>query len=188
MRRFQIKENKYHDKNFDDINVTNNTFELLFSSLNKFSHGISSHSIQKENLECVESQAERKERNRKAKLVTNTCLYLKKRLHEKHMLDDIACSMGTNRTKLAASFKEIIGQSVFEWLRERRMVKAKAMLLATDLSIQQVAFEVGFDNCANFSTAFKKHYGMSPRQQRSINMFIESFPKGITLNNGECNE
>lgn len=119
----------------------------------------------------VESQNERLVRKKQKKLVDQTCDYLKKRIHEKHLLDEVACSMGTNRSKLAASFKSVLGKGVFEWLRERRMAKAKALLLTSELSIQQIAFEVGFDNCANFSTAFKKQYSISPREQRSTGVF-----------------
>jgi transcriptional regulator GlxA family with amidase domain len=186
MRRFQIKENqenKYHVNNVDNSHMDGDFIDLCFSSpSNSFFDKFNSESsllndidnipIKKQKIRCAESQAHRQVRNKQKKLVDETCMYLKKRLHEKHMLDEVAYAMGTNRSKLASSFKSIKGKGVFEWLRERRMIKAKAILLITDLSIQQVSFEVGFDNCANFSTAYKKHFGISPRQQRTLNIFF----------------
>jgi AraC-like DNA-binding protein len=183
MRRFQIKENqenKHHVNNVDDSHMVGDFIDLCFSSpsnsfFERFNregsliNDIDNVPIKKTKYHCIESHKNRQIRNKEKKIVDETCKYLKKRLNEKHKLDDVAYAMGTNRSKLASSFKSIKGKGVFEWLRERRMIKAKALLLVTDLSIQQVSFEVGFDNCANFSTAYKKHYDISPRQQRKIN-------------------
>ena len=180
MSRLQISEYqeiKCQEKTFDHVCVVNSSLNVLVSKMIK-SNGFDFECIEKSQsvaplANCIESHVQRKNRNKQQKLVDNTCSYLRERLHEKHMLDDVACEMGTNRSKLAASFKCVIGKGVFEWLRERRMIKAKALLLMTELSIQQVAFEVGFDNCANFSTAFKKQYGISPRQQRTVNVLAK---------------
>ena len=75
--------------------------------------------------------------------------------------------MGSNRSKLATTFKRVLGVGVFEWLRKQRMLKAKALLIYSDLSIQEIGFEVGHENSANFSSAYKKQYNLSPRQQRN---------------------
>jgi AraC-like DNA-binding protein len=106
--------------------------------------------------------------NRDNLLVQNTCLHIQKNLNSKLMLDDIATKVGSNRSKLAASFKQILGVGVFEWTREHRMLKAKSLLIESNLSIQEIGFEVGYENCANFSTAFKKYFKISPRQQRKL--------------------
>lgn len=101
-------------------------------------------------------------------LVQKTCLYIQKNLSNKLNLDDLAIEMGSNRSKLAAIFKDILGVGVFERIREYRMLKAKFLLLESQLSIQEIGFEVGYENSANFSTAFKKHFNVSPRQQRKL--------------------
>ncbi len=99
-------------------------------------------------------------------LVQDTCLYMQKNLSKKLMLDDVAIKMGSNRSKLAATFKQVLGIGVFEWVRKHRMLKAKSLLVESRLSIQEVGFEVGYENSANFSSAFKKYFKISPRQQR----------------------
>ena len=101
-------------------------------------------------------------------LIQQTCRYLTANLNTKLMLDDIALSMGSNRSSLAAMFKQVMGQSVFEWLRRRRMLKAKSLLLNSTMSIQQIAFEVGYEYCGNFSITYKKQFNISPRQQRKL--------------------
>lgn len=101
-------------------------------------------------------------------LIQQTCRYLKKNIYSKLVLADIAASMGSNRSKLAATFKRVLGVGVFEWLRKQRMLKAKSLLIHSDLSIQEIGFEVGHENSANFSSAYKKQFNISPRQQRNL--------------------
>lgn len=118
-------------------------------------------------------------------LVTKTCRYLIENISEKHMLDTVALSMGTNRSKLAASFKGILGLGVFEYLRKIRMEKAKSLLITSNISIQQISFEVGYENSANFSTAYKKYYQLSPREQRNLYIKLDSL---VLINAGSMND
>ncbi|MFT4908279.1 MAG: AraC-like DNA-binding protein [Oleispira sp.] len=113
------------------------------------------------------------EHSPKITLVKKTCHYLQVNISNKHMLDDVAKNMGTNRSKLAASFKDVLGLGVFEFLRKIRMEKAKLLLVMTDTPIQQVAFDVGCENSANFSTTYKKYYGLSPREQRNLSLDLK---------------
>jgi|GEM_PF-1916768 len=99
-------------------------------------------------------------------LVTETCQYLLSHIDQKLNLDDVAITMGANRSKLSAIFKQVIGYGVFEWLREQRMLKARSLLMNSEMSIQAIGFEVGYENSANFSTVYKKYFDISPRQQR----------------------
>ncbi len=99
-------------------------------------------------------------------LVEKTCKYLTAHLDTKQMLDDIAYAVGSNRTQLAAVFKKVTGMTVFQWLRTQRLEAAKQLLINTELSIQNIGFEVGYENTANFSTAYKQHFGVSPRNSR----------------------
>lgn len=73
---------------------------------------------------------------------------------------------GTNSKHLNAAFKKYAGVTVYEYLREERMKEAHALLLKTQLPVQEIADEVGFTDSANFSTAFKKRFGASPREFR----------------------
>lgn len=114
------------------------------------------------------TQAPNKIRSKDNILIQNTCKYLNKNIYHKLVLDDIASLMGSNRSKLAATFKRALGVGVFEWLRKQRMLKAKSLLEHSELSVQEIGFEVGYENSANFSSAYKKEFGISPRQQRNI--------------------
>lgn len=108
------------------------------------------------------------EQNKDEMLIQTTCRHLEKNIYSKFILDDIAAVVGSNRSKLAATFKRVLGMGVFEWLRNHRMLKAKSLLIYSGLSIQAIGFEVGYENSANFSSAYKKQFQISPRQQRVL--------------------
>lgn len=77
-------------------------------------------------------------------------------------LAELAQSIGTSQRRLSAAFKKCVGLTVFEFLREERMKEARRLLTHTSLDIQAIALEVGFTSGANFATAFRDRFGMSP--------------------------
>lgn len=81
-------------------------------------------------------------------------------------LNELAHLMATNRNKLSEAFKLVFGTTVMNWLREQRMKKARDLLLSSHFSIQEIAYQVGYDNAANFSTSYRKIYSLSPNQER----------------------
>lgn len=56
----------------------------------------------------------------------------------------------------------------FNWLKRRRLLQAKALLINTEQSLEEIAREVGYQNVAEFSVAFRKEFNLSPYQQRNL--------------------
>ena len=52
------------------------------------------------------------------------------------------------------------------YLTTSRMTRAKELLAGTDRPITEIAFDVGYNDSNYFSTAFRKHEGISPSQYR----------------------
>jgi AraC-like DNA-binding protein len=104
--------------------------------------------------------------NENAHLVEKTCCYLLENISQQQSLYELARIMGTNRNKLSFCFKKTLGVSVFSWLREARMKKSIVLLKSTSLSIQSICLEVGYNDAANFSTAFKNFFGIPPKEYR----------------------
>jgi AraC-like DNA-binding protein len=46
------------------------------------------------------------------------------------------------------------------------MARARTLLLETELSITQIALEVGYEYAGNFTTAFKRYFGVPPNVMR----------------------
>jgi CheY-like chemotaxis protein/AraC-like DNA-binding protein len=77
-------------------------------------------------------------------------------------LPEIARAAGTYRERLNAVFRERRGQSVFDYVRERRFERATQLLRDTDMDVNDIAGLVGFRNARNFSTAFRERTGLAP--------------------------
>jgi AraC-like DNA-binding protein len=80
------------------------------------------------------------------------------------LFDELASELGTNLTKLKASFKSSFGITMAEYCLQRRMREAQQLLLESKLSMAEVAERVGYAHQSNFSAAFSGHMGMSPRE------------------------
>lgn len=83
-------------------------------------------------------------------------------------LADLSRRVGLNRTTFCKAFKDIFGLTVFEFCQEHRMNRARELLQDRNLSISQVAAEVGYEHATNFTAAFKKHFGFLPKGIRSF--------------------
>lgn len=55
------------------------------------------------------------------------------------------------------------------YIRDVRLEKAKSLLLATDLTVSEIAFKVGYKSLAYFSNVFTQVYGLSPTALREKN-------------------
>ncbi|MBN7796114.1 helix-turn-helix domain-containing protein [Parahaliea mediterranea] len=80
---------------------------------------------------------------------------------------ELARRVGLNRSTLCASFKRHFGSSVFEFVQDYRMNKARELLHDGKLAISQVAETVGYQHPTNFTAAFKKHFGHLPKVLRT---------------------
>ncbi len=92
--------------------------------------------------------------------------YLLRSLTHTPSLQEVARQAGTHEKRLSLVFRELLGQSVFGYLREQRLALAKRLLSGSSLSILEIADEVGFAKPTNFATAFREHAGMTPTQYR----------------------
>lgn len=81
----------------------------------------------------------------------------------------LAKAIGINATKLKQDFKSVHGNTIYRYLRDRRLSESKKMLLQLDMTIANIAVEVGYSNASKFAIAFKKRYGINPKYIRKSN-------------------
>lgn len=79
-------------------------------------------------------------------------------------LTELSRQIGLNTFKLKKNFKEVFGVPVFKLLQQMRLEKAHELIKNKDLSIQEVAWDVGYDSVSSFSNAFAKKYGYRPSE------------------------
>lgn len=74
--------------------------------------------------------------------------------------------VGINEYKLKKGFKELFGTTVFGYIHNCRMSLAKRLLLGTDKTAKEIAYQTGYSSPQHFSTAFKKQFGVTPNNVR----------------------
>lgn len=94
-------------------------------------------------------------------LVSNIKTYILSHYHKNISINDIVDNIGGSRSHLMKAFKVATQQTINQYLVDVRINKAKILLLS--MKVTDVAFEVGFNDSAYFSTVFKKQVGMSPK-------------------------
>lgn len=92
---------------------------------------------------------------------------LHRRLAKQWTLESLAGDVGMSRAVFARRFKELVGQTMFEYLTEVRMNKAKVLLQTTTALTIDIAAGVGYESDLAFIKTFKKCCGMTPRQYRT---------------------
>lgn len=70
--------------------------------------------------------------------------------------------VGISEFKLKQGFKKIFDLSVYQWISDQRMVKAKELVLTSDKTIKEIAALTGFPMTSNFIHAFRKRFGVPP--------------------------
>lgn len=78
----------------------------------------------------------------------------------------LARRLGTNATKLKSGFRLLFGTTIFTCRNRYRMDQAMQLLVADRLPIAIVAHSVGFRHQASFTSAFRAHFGFTPKQAR----------------------
>lgn len=107
-------------------------------------------------------------------LVASAKEYILKNLDSKLTLGEIAWKVGKGEEHLARVFKRETGQSVFDFIREMRINRAKTYLLSTSLSLTEIAELCGFASLSFFSRTFRAVAGINPSEYRQ---YIEAtFP------------
>ncbi|MCI9141934.1 MAG: 2-isopropylmalate synthase [Lachnospiraceae bacterium] len=81
-------------------------------------------------------------------------------------LDTLSEAFHLSKPYLSKYIKEKAGMTFQEAVKKERMKKARTMLRETELTVETVAVEVGYENVEHFNRLFKKNYGMTPMQYR----------------------
>jgi AraC-like DNA-binding protein len=95
--------------------------------------------------------------------------YMEQNFQNDITIEDIAAYCGLNRSYFGKIFRENVGKSPQEFLIAYRMSRATELLKLTRLSIADIGQAVGYPNQLHFSRAFKRVYGVSPKQWREAN-------------------
>ncbi|MFM9401481.1 helix-turn-helix domain-containing protein [Myroides odoratimimus] len=140
------------DGSFKQVYLENKIIELLFLQLEYINQDQSKSYISNIDIERMHSAR---------KLLTQN-------IKHPYTLSTLAKKVGTNEFKLKKYFKELFGSTVFGYLNEHKMNKAKERLQNSDITISELAEDLGYKSQNHFSTVFKKFYGYPPSDVKKV--------------------
>ena len=80
----------------------------------------------------------------------------------------IAKQFGVSETSLKNYFRGVYGKNISAYLHDLRMAKAETALVSTDLSIAEIAAQVGYTKQGKFAQVFKADFHQSPLEYRRM--------------------
>lgn len=95
--------------------------------------------------------------------------------HKWFSLAELAEYSGLSRNFFCSVFHEISGETAVEYMNRQKIKTAKKLLMETNCSIKEIAYELGFENDTYFYSLFKKKTGLSPVEFKQKQSLYHSF-------------
>ncbi|QOR36168.1 helix-turn-helix transcriptional regulator [Clostridium sp. 'deep sea'] len=92
--------------------------------------------------------------------------YLINNVDKKITVNDLCKKFNITLDTLKRCFKQMYNQSIYAYLKMKRMTKGKELLEHSNLSITEIALNCGYSNHHSFGKAFKQTYKIPPREIR----------------------
>lgn len=93
--------------------------------------------------------------------------FLAEHMDQSYTQEKLAAQFDISLTSMKKCFKSVFGSSIGAWLLQYRMNQAAELLRGKrEMSVAEIAGEVGYDSPSKFAMAFRKVMGMSPAEYR----------------------
>lgn len=102
------------------------------------------------------------------RIMQEVATYIYNHYSERLILEDVAKKFNLSRSYLSKKFKSVTGFGFKEYIINVRIQHACELLLNTNKSITDIAFECGFNDSNYFGDAFRRTKGISPNKYRKI--------------------
>jgi AraC family transcriptional regulator, arabinose operon regulatory protein len=145
MKQLQDSDKRYHDRNLNKFLTSTILCELA-------------------NQTSVFARHEKK-RNRN-QLYNDIVNYISWHSSENIKVGEVAGYFGYNEKYISVFFRKFSGETIKQFILQKKMDIAKAELSDTNDQISQIGYKIGFSDPHNFAHAFKKIVGLSPTAYR----------------------
>jgi len=89
---------------------------------------------------------------------------LRSQLEQPPSQTELAQQIGVSDRTLRRGFQTLFGMTVCGYLTEQRLIQAEQLLRHTNLTVAEVAHRIGYSNQGHFAAAFKRKFGITPKQ------------------------
>jgi len=79
-------------------------------------------------------------------------------------LSDLARSSGLSETKMKVLFRQVFGDSVYNYYQTARMEEAAYLLKFKHFSVSEAGYQLGFSNLSHFTRLFERHHQQKPKK------------------------
>jgi AraC-like DNA-binding protein/mannose-6-phosphate isomerase-like protein (cupin superfamily) len=106
-------------------------------------------------------------KSEKPELLDDVVSYIESHLGEKISLSDIAQRFYVSESTIGQTFQKEMHVSFYHYVTQRRLIAAKSMMLKEN-NLDSLSTKVGFKDYSTFYRAFKKEFGISPKEYRNL--------------------
>lgn len=85
-------------------------------------------------------------------------------LSQPPQLPALAKMAGMSETKMKQLFRQVFGDSIYNYFQQARMDEAAFLLRQSGYTVSEVGYRLGFTNLSHFSRLFQKHFGNTPKK------------------------
>lgn len=103
---------------------------------------------------------------RVARIIQDACFKIREHIETEMDFEEFAQSKNIGYSYFRKMFKKYTGMPPLQYHLELKVMRAKEMLLYTDMNVKAISYKLGFQSIYYFSRFFKKKLGVSPSEMR----------------------
>jgi len=96
--------------------------------------------------------------------IKNAKDYLLKNIEKAPTIKQLSKYATVNEYQLKTGFKEIYGKTIYSFLIEQKMNKARLLFDTKKFRVSEVAYQIGYSNTSHFIATFRKKFGLTPKK------------------------
>jgi AraC-like DNA-binding protein len=93
--------------------------------------------------------------------------FIEARIDEPFTLETISQEAGMSVNTLQRLFRAVLGLTIFEYVRSRKLIRARNALEREGITIAEASYLAGYSSPSNFATAFRRFFGIPPSSVRA---------------------
>lgn len=100
------------------------------------------------------------------KIISEITAYINNNFNEDITLNAVSDMFHISPCYCSRTFKKLVGFSFSEYINNVRIKEARKLLAKTDMSVSEIAYQIGFNSSTHFGRIFKNIVGISPLEYR----------------------